>query len=252
MTEYPIEETKDPSYTKMTADVYDALYAKKNYEAEAAKLKGFINQFKQSPGNDLLDVACGTGLHLPYLTDDFTITGVDLSPQQLLKARERLPELDFEQGDMRDFNLGKKFDIVTCLFSSIGYVHPYPELEKAVKNMAGHLKPGGVLIVEPWLQPHVFDPNRPPHSETGELPEKGIKVTRTAHNGIDGNISVMNMHHVVETPTGKQEFTEEHRLALYTTEEYHQAFHEAGISFHQDDQGLSGRSLYIGVMPSEQ
>jgi SAM-dependent methyltransferase len=233
----------------MTADVYDALYANKNYEAEAAKLKGFINKYKQTDGNELLDVACGTGLHLPYLTDDFEITGVDLSPQQLVKARERLPELDFEQGDMRDFDLGRQFDVVTCLFSSIGYVHPFSEMEKAVKNMAKHLKPGGVLIVEPWLQPGVFDPNRPPHSETGELPEKNLKVTRTAHVGLDGNISVMNMHHVVETPQGSQEFTEEHRLALYTTEEYQHAFEAAGISFDRDAEGLSGRSLYMGVKP---
>jgi len=249
MNEQTKPEMKDESYTKMTADVYDALYANKNYEAEAAKLKGFIDKYKQTDGNELLDVACGTGLHLPYLTDDFEITGVDLSPQQLVKARERLPDVNFEQGDMRDFDLGRQFDVVTCLFSSIGYVNPYPEIEKAVKNMAKHLKPGGVLIVEPWLQPGVFDPDRPPHTETGELPDKGLKVTRTAHVGLDGNISVMNMHHVVETPEGIREFTEEHRLALYTTEEYQQAFETAGISFDRDEEGLSGRSLYMGIKP---
>lgn len=250
MTEQVNPETNDPSYTKMTADVYDALYAKKNYEAEAAKLKSFIESHKQTDGNQLLDVACGTGLHLPYLVDDFDITGVDLSVQQLVKARERLPDIDFKQGDMRDFDLGLQFAVVTCLFSSIGYVHPYPELEKAIKNMVKHLKPGGVLIVEPWLQPGVFDPTRPPHAETGELPEKGLKVTRTAYTSLDGNISVMNMHHVVESPEGTKEFTEEHRLALYTPEEYQQAFKEAGISFTRDEQGLSGRSLHIGTKPA--
>lgn len=250
MTEQITPEASDQSYTKMTADVYDALYSGKNYEAEAAKLKGFVDHYKLSNGNDLLDIACGTGLHLPYLVADFHVTGVDLSPQQLAKARERLPDVEFQQGDMRDFDLNKQFDVVTCLFSSMGYVHPYPELEKAVKNLAKHLKPGGVLIVEPWLQPNIFDPNRPPHSETGELPEKGLKVTRTAHNGIDGNVSVMNMHHTVETPEGSYEFTEEHRLALYTHEEYRHAFEAAGVSFTLDEEGLSGRSLYLGVRPS--
>lgn len=237
------------SYTRMTADVYDALYAKKDYEAEAARLKDFIAKYKESDGNELLDVACGTGLHLPYVVDNFEVTGVDLSEQQLVKARERLPNVQFTQGDMRDFDLGKQFDAVTCLFSSIGYVHPFPELERAVGNMARHLKPGGVLIVEPWLQPGVFDPNRPPHTEEGELPEKQLKVKRTAHTALEGNISVMKMHHEIESSSGEEEFTEEHRLALYTPEEYRQAFEDAGISFQHVEEGLSDRGLYIGVKP---
>lgn len=238
------------SYTLMTADVYDAIYSKKNYEAEAGALKGLIGRYKQTDGNELLDVACGTGLHLPYIVDDYQVTGVDLSEQQLEAAKKRLPDLTFVQGDMRNFDLQHQFDVVTCLFSSIGYVYPLEDLKEAVGNMSEHLKPGGVLLIEPWLQPGVFDPTRPPHTEVGELPEKHIKVTRTARNSIDGNISILNMQNVVETPNGTQEFTEEHRLALYTPEEFQQAFSEAGLEIHQDEQGLSGRGLYIGVKPT--
>ncbi len=237
------------SYTLMTADVYDAIYSKKDYEAEAEALKGLIDRYKKTDGNELLDVACGTGLHLPYMVDDYQVTGVDLSEQQLEAARKRLPDLNFVQGDMRDFDLHHQFDVVTCLFSSIGYVHPFEDLKKAVKNMAAHIKPGGVLFIEPWLQPGVFDPDRPPHTETGELSEKHLKVTRTAHNSIEGNISVLNMHHVVESPAGTREFTEEHKLALYTPEQFQQAFAETGLELHQDEQGLSRRGLYIGVKP---
>jgi SAM-dependent methyltransferase len=237
------------SYTLMAADVYDAIYSKKNYEAEATVLKGLVDRYKQTDGNELLDVACGTGLHLPYFVDDYQVTGVDLSEQQLDAAKRRLPGLTFIQGDMRNFDLQHKFDVVTCLFSSIGYVHPSEDLKEAVKNMANHVKPGGVLFIEPWLQPDTFDPNRPPHIEVSELPEKHIKVTRTAYNSIDGNISIINMHHEVETPSGTQEFTEEHRVALYTPEEFRQAFAETSLELHHDEQGLSGRGLYIGTKP---
>jgi SAM-dependent methyltransferase len=235
------------SYTRMTADVYDAIYTNKNYEAETGILKDLIAEHKKSSENELLDVACGTGLHLPFLVDDFAVTGVDLSEQQLEKARQRLPDVSFTQGDMRNFNLHRQFDVVTCLFSSIGYVHPYEELQTAVINMAKHLKPGGVLVIEPWLQPGVFDPDRPPHTQVSELPEKQLRVTRTTHNALEGNTSVMNMHHTVESPEGTREFTEEHRLALYSPEEYVYAFKAAGVSFERDEQGLSGRGLYIGV-----
>jgi ubiquinone/menaquinone biosynthesis C-methylase UbiE len=240
-----IEEA--PSYTLMTADVYDAIYAAKDYKAEAAALKQLIDTYKKSEGNELLDVACGTGLHLPYLIDDFQVTGIDLSAQQIEAARKRLPDNTFIQGDMREFNLRRQFDVVTCLFSSIGYVYPYEDMKKAVKNMTSHLKPGGVLFIEPWLQPDVFDPNRPPHTQVGELPEKHLKVTRTMSSGIEGNISILNAHIMAETPNGTHEFSEQHRLALYTTDEFRSAFLEAGLAFRYDEQGLSERGLYIGI-----
>lgn len=247
MSEKGIKDMDTESYTKMTADVYDAIYSRKDYETESEKLKGFITRFKQSEGNELLDVACGTGLHLPYLTDDFDITGVDLSQGQVDEAKKRLPQLTFAQGDMRDFDMHHQYDVVTCLFSSIGYVYPQSELEKAIGNMAKHLKVGGALLIEPWLQEGSFDPDRPPLTQTGELPEKNIKVTRTATNSLDGNVSILNMHHVVERPEGTEEFTEVHRVALYSRGDFQKAFEAAGLPMDYDGQGISGRGLYIGV-----
>ncbi len=245
-----MQEPTDKSYTKMTAEIYDALYAAKDYEGEAKILTGLIGKYGQTNGNDLLDVACGTGAHLPFLKDKFKITGVDLSEEQLVAARKRLPGLEFLNGDMRSFDLHRQFDAVTCLFSSIGYVHPLPEMEKAVGNMAHHLKPGGVLIIEPWLQPGVFDPKRPPHTEHGESADGSLKVTRTMHNGLEGNVSIMNAHVGAEGSEGTQEFTEEHRLALYYPDEYQQAIEAAGLSFVHLEDGLSAeRGLYIGTKP---
>lgn len=236
-------------YTLMTADVYDAIYADKDYASEAKTLKDVINHFKKADGNELLDVACGTGQNLPHLIDGYQITGLDLSEQQLEAARKRLPGLTFVQGDMRDFDLGRQFDVVTCLFSSIGYAQPLPEMQKAIANMTKHVKPGGVLIVEPWLQPGVFDPDRPPHTDVGKHPTKDLEVTRTTHNSLEGNVSILKMVHEVKTPEGVRNFTEEHRLALYTPKEYQSAFESAGLQFNRDEHGLSGRGLYIGQKP---
>ena len=249
MTEHDTQKEEAGVYTKMTADVYDAIYSKKNYEAEAAALNSFIAKYKKSDGNELLDVACGTGLHLPYLTNEYAITGVDLSEEQLRGAKKRLPGLTFTQGDMRKFDLNHQFDIVTCLFSSIGYMHTEEDLAQAIKNMSAHVKPGGLLFIEPWLQPGVFDPNRPPHVETGELASKQLKVTRTGRNSLEGNISVLNMHHIIEGPNGTEEFTEVHRLALYPAETYQKDIEAVGLVPIYDEQGLSGRGLHIGVKP---
>ena len=109
------------NYSKL-AKIYDALYSFKNYEAEAKRLHEIISEKKTSPGNALLDVACGTGTHLSFLKKYYAVEGTDLTPEMLEVARARNPEITFHQGEMRSFDLGRRFDVVTCLFSSIGYM----------------------------------------------------------------------------------------------------------------------------------
>ena len=147
------------NYSKL-AKIYDALYSFKNYEAEAKRLHEIISEKKTSPGNALLDVACGTGTHLSFLKKYYAVEGVDLTPEMLEVARVRNPEVTFHQGEMRSFDLGRRFDVVTCLFSSIGYMKSLHDLREAIINMARHLQPGGVLIIEPWLTEQTWQAGR--------------------------------------------------------------------------------------------
>ena len=52
----------------------------------------------RSGGNTLLDVACGTGIHLSYLKDYFNCEGLDLDPKMLEAAQEKMPEMKFHAG----------------------------------------------------------------------------------------------------------------------------------------------------------
>jgi len=45
------------------------------------------------------------------------------------------------------------FDMIMCLFSAIGMVKTYARLERALVCMGRHVRPGGVLIIEPWFTP---------------------------------------------------------------------------------------------------
>ena len=108
-------------YTKSAA-FYDAIYSFKDYAAESARLIALIAAHKRSRGRRLLDVACGTGSHLQHLSKHFEAEGLDASAEQLAIARAKCSGFAFHRGDMIDFDLGRQFDVVTCLFSSIGYV----------------------------------------------------------------------------------------------------------------------------------
>lgn len=230
-------------YSKL-AKIYDALYSFKNYEAEAKRLHEIIAEKKSSPGNALLDVACGTGNHLAFLKKHYAVEGVDLTPEMLEVARARFPEIPFYQGDMRTFDLARRFDVVTCLFSSIGYMKSPQDLRAATINMARHLKPGGVLIIEPWLTEEDWKPGGI-HSLYVDKPD--FKIARLDIPEANGRMSVFKWHMLIGSPDGIEYLTQQHELFLFSNAEYIEAINAAGLDVAYDQKGLMNRGLFIGT-----
>ena len=228
---------------KPSARLYDAVYSFKDYSREAALVHELV-QARKPAAETLLDVACGTGAHLAELGRWYRCEGLDLEPGLLAVARERLPGVPLHEGDMRDFGLGRRFDVVTCLFSSIGYVLTVEGLQRAVAAMARHLEPGGVLVLEPWLTP---DAVVTPHVGAVFVDEPELKIARVNTIEVDGRTSRFDFHYLVGTPDGVEHFTERHDLGLFTQDEQLEAFRAAGLDVEHDDEGLMGRGLYIGV-----
>ncbi len=227
-----------------SAELYDAIYSFKNYEKEAAKLHQLIQDHKRSPGNDLLEVACGTGGHITYLKNNYSVEGLDISQQMLRLARKKHPDIVFHRGDMVSFKLNKQFDVVTCLFSAIGHLKTKRKLGLAIRNMSRHLKPGGVLIVEPWPTPQQWHDGLV-HANFVDQPE--LKIARMNISKSKGKLSVMDMHHLVATPKRVEHFVERLVMGLFTHEEYLDAFRQAKLETTYDPEGLMGRGLYIGT-----
>ena len=231
-----------------SAQLYDRIYAFKDYRAEAEMLVDLIRRDLRSGGRRLLDVACGTGLHLQFLRAAFDVEGLDLDGELLEIARQRLPGVPLHQGDMIDFDLGRPFDVVTCLFSSIGYVRTLDNLHKAVGTMAAHLLPGGLLLVEPWFTPAAWQPNTV-HALLIDDPE--LKIARINTSFDDGRLSYFDLHYLVGTPAGTEHLIERHELGLFEQEEMVGAFEAAGLAVTYDPQGPMGRGLYTGRRPLE-
>jgi SAM-dependent methyltransferase len=225
---------------------YDAIYSGKDYAQEAAHVKRLIAAHKRSDGNALLDVACGTGGHVPYLRDDSAYEGLDLDSEMLAFARKRFPDVPFHQGDLVDFSLGRQFDVVTCLFSSIAYAKTAQRLRQAIATLAGHLRPGGVLLVGAFLSPQDWIPGYL-HAMFVDRPD--LKLARMAISGVEGSVAILDFHYLVATPEGIEQFTERHELGLFTAEEYLAAFTQAGLEALHDREWLGGRGMYVGVRP---
>jgi SAM-dependent methyltransferase len=229
-----------------SASLYDAIYMNmgKDYAAEAGKVHALIQQYKQTHGNLLLDVACGTGLHIAPLGEYYQVEGLDLDENMLEMARKKYPNIPFHHADMTNFDLGHKFDAITCLFSSIGYAKTIPRLNQAVEIMAGHLAPGGVLLVEPWFTPGSWSTGTV-HATFVDKPD--LKIARMNFSERKDRLSFFTFHYLVATPEGIEHFTELHELGLFTEDEYLEAFRAAGLEVLHDPTGLDGRGLYIGL-----
>jgi ubiquinone/menaquinone biosynthesis C-methylase UbiE len=229
-----------------SAAFYDAVYAGKDYLGEAERVSSLIRTHGRASGNTLLDVACGTGGHLAYLKHHYAAEGLDIDPNLLAIARARHPELRFHLGDMVDFDLGRTFDAVVCLFSAIGYVVTVERLHAAIAAMARHLRPGGVLLVEPWITREGYTVGTV-HALYVDRPT--LKIARINVSAVQGRVSILEFHYLVGTPAGVDQFTERHELGLFTEDEYCDAAVAAGLVTSFDEHGLTGRGLLIGVRP---
>lgn len=134
------------------ARLYDRLFPAREpavdfYRAEADR-----------QGGSVLELGCGTGHKLiPIASDGHPCVGLELSPDMLAEAQrkavERGVELDWVQGDMREFDLGRTFDLVIIAANSLLHLSEVPDLVDCFRSVRKHLAPGARLVFD------VFNPS---------------------------------------------------------------------------------------------
>lgn len=229
-----------------SARYYDAIYAFKDYHHEAESIRWLLGARGVGDGATLLDVACGTGGHLTFLREHYQVEGLDVSPDMLAIARQRHPDVPLHHADMLDFELGRTFDAVICLFSAIGYARTEPLMRQAIARMARHVRPGGALVVEPWFRPDQYFAGR---VASRYIDQRNFHVCRMNVSEVAGELSIMDMHYLIGTPDGVDHFVERHELGLWTQAQMTDAFTAVGMTVEAFDDGLMGRGLYVARQP---
>lgn len=229
-------------FTK-TAEYYDALYHFIDYGNICNHIHELIQH--QSPGaSSLLDVGCGTGRHLSHLQNMYQAEGVDINNELLEIAKKNCPGVTFHTGDMRAFELNKSFDVVACLFSSIGYVKTETGLNDSLQSMTRHLNNNGLLLLEPWIWPEDYWLGKITANFV-DRPE--LKISWMYISERYDDISVFDIKYMVGTPTSIEQFSEKHEMGLWTDKQYRTAMEKAGL---RDIQYIKNetfrRGLYYG------
>ena len=137
-------------------DLYDYVYSWKDYEQEAASVHRILLGEGLTPGAQLLEAACGTGRYLMHLQQWFSVAGFDLDRTMLRAATWRVPSGRFFLADMARFSNDVPCDALLCLFGGMGYLEPSAALAAGAVAFFEAVRPGGVALIEPWVEPDEF------------------------------------------------------------------------------------------------
>lgn len=132
------------------AYVYDRLINDVDYKEWADYYFKIFQRYGLNPKLGL-DLGCGTGnLTLELANRGIEMTGVDLSEDMLMVAREKSEGLDilYLNQDMTEFELYGTVDFVVSSLDCVNYITDKRDLLKVMKLVNNYLDPGGLFIFD--------------------------------------------------------------------------------------------------------
>ncbi len=124
-------------------------------------LQFYLEEAKKA-GSPVLELGCGTGrVLIPVAQSGIDIVGLDLSEDMLSVARQKISGLNvetqrriqLEMGDMRDFSLDQRFNLIMIPFRAVLHLMTQEDQRQALTCIREHLADDGCLAF------NVFDPN---------------------------------------------------------------------------------------------
>ena len=133
-----------PAYEHFAA-FYDIVMDDPGPRAE--RVDTAIERFRPDAGS-LLELGCGTGAILARLNTAAELTGLDLSPEMLAIAGRTVPGAHLILGDMSDFDLGRRFDVIICVFDSINLLMNVAAWASLMRCVHAHLADDGIFVLD--------------------------------------------------------------------------------------------------------
>ncbi len=139
----------DPTidYKRLVSEGYNtcaAAYERARRETVHPEIKWLKSQLPNRA--HVLDIGCGSGLPVAReLAKRFIVTGVDISAEQIRRARENARHAEFIHSDIMALDFpAASFDAVVALYA-IFHI-PRGEHERLFRSICRWLKPGGLLL----------------------------------------------------------------------------------------------------------
>ena len=123
-----------------------------NWDADQIPKDKIINRILDNAGvtegQDILDVACGTGILFPFYLERkvASVTGIDISPEMAKLAAEKHREYECIRvvcGDVEETPFDRQFDSI-MVYNAFPH---FPEPEQLIATLASLTKEGGRLTI---------------------------------------------------------------------------------------------------------
>jgi SAM-dependent methyltransferase len=202
-----------------SAAFYDLLYKDKDYEGELKFIEQIFSAF--GTPSTIIEVGCGTGNYTQLLHQKgYDITGLDVSEKMINLAKQKC-DCAFRVGDIRSFSLGERFDACIAMFAVMGYVVENSDVVKALRNIRGHLKSGGLFVFDVWNGLAVM--RTLPEVRVKEVEDTTSKVVRVANPKLEAfnQVCVVDYQFNVLNKRDRtsEKFSESHRVRFYFPQE---------------------------------
>ena len=129
---------------------YHLLYQNRSQNEANFFIENLVENLALNENSNVLDLGCGKGRHAFKLSGIFkNVDGIDLSENNINLAKQiKKQNLNFYIGDMRNFNMKKKYNYIFNLFTSFGYFENASENLSVLKCINNHLVDGGYLLID--------------------------------------------------------------------------------------------------------
>ena len=134
----------------------DPVYYDHEFKNRTQDVAWYTDRYVEA-GDVCLELAVGSArIAAKAVRRGARIVGVDLSAEMLAQAERRrstLPlklrdHLELHQADMRDFDLGRTFSLITCPFNAFQHLYTREDVARCLAMVRRHLAPGGRFIVD--------------------------------------------------------------------------------------------------------
>lgn len=202
---------------------YNSFYKDKDYKTEAGTVDKLLKGYN-SRINNIVNFGCGTGKHdIELARLGYQCKGIDISPLMIEIARQNADanesRIEFEVGDVRNYETDRKYDAVISLFHVMSYqntnediLNSFRSARKLLNNSAD-----GYFLFDVWYGPGVLSDK--PCVRVKEIEDEENKLIRIARpvmydreNIVDVNYEVL----VINKQSSKvQAINEVHKMRYF-------------------------------------
>ena len=209
----------------MYGEAFSSIYEEYGWNVYAELFAGRLLRWignERIPVRSAVDLGCGTGVLCRAMADaGIRVTGVDLSPSMIGRARASGGSVPYVVDDMVSFRPERPCDLVTCTGDALNHLPSFDQIRRLFLNVFGYLSPGG------WLVFDLLDPREAEGADSVELfSEGGRSGSFSITPGENGSVSLT----VTVSEGDGVLFTETIRETVYDPSSVCEALREAGFT----------------------